>query len=206
MTNTHTISSYGSGPGYGYSYGDGDGYGYGSGDGNGYGDGYGSSYGYGYNSGSGYGDGSDSGSGYGDGSGSGYGDGCGSISGSGYGDGYGDNEYWLAAMVSYIKRCPTSEQVRFYSLKNDEGVTLAYWKSNKDGTPANGGKEFMAQVGLVQEVPGPLKLCTSHALHGTLSPDKWGGNALWIVALFGDVQVEETKMGALKREIVARCY
>jgi hypothetical protein len=51
-------------------------------------------------------------------------------------------------------------------------------------------------------VSGPLALYGPHALHATLTPHKWKGERLWIVALIGEVIRDETKMGALKREII----
>ena len=61
----------------------------------------------------------------------------------------------------------------------------------------------MAKTGLVEEVAGPLQLCTRHALHATLEPTKWQGERLWVVALWGEVRSDGDKMGALKREFLA---
>ena len=169
------LSGSGSGSGYGY--------GYGSGDGDGSGDGNGSGYAYG--SGSGDGDGS----GYGYGSGSGDGDGYGYGSGDGDGDGDGNLVGTALATLSPAQR--------------EDPRTLALWKSNADGTPANGGRDMVAQVGLVQHVDGPLELCGPHALHATLQPEKWKGDRVWIVALEGEVIGDAAKLGALKREIIA---
>lgn len=58
-------------------------------------------------------------------------------------------------------------------------------------------------VGLVQEVPGPIEVCTAHALHVTYRPSRWKGERLWVVALYGEVQTQKDKLGALKREIPA---
>ena len=80
--------------------------------------------------------------------------------------------------------------------------TVAFWRSKSDGTPSNGENSSTAEVGQLQEVPGPLRLCSSHALHATMSPEKWDGDRLWIVALWGKVVYEDDKMGALKREIL----
>jgi hypothetical protein len=170
---------YGSGYGYGYGYGDGSGYGYGYGDG--YGSGYG--YGYGYGSGSGYGDGYGDGSGYGDGYGDGY----------GYGDGSGDG-YWRAVLAALRESQDATKR----------GATeIAFWKSDANGRPSNGGSGSAVHVGLVQEIAGPLKLCGAGALHATLDPTKWEGDRLWVVALYGEVQHQDDKCGALKREILA---
>jgi hypothetical protein len=162
-----------------------------SGDGSGYGYGYGDGYGSGYGYGDGYGSGS--GDGYGDGDGSGYGDGSGSGSGSGdgYGDGYGDGSgsgsgYWQAILAQYTK----------------PDATIAFWKSTRDGRPCNGGHTTVARIGLVEELPGPLKIC-SYGFHATLDPTKWQGDRLWVVALYGEIQTGDDKLAALKREFIA---
>ena len=194
-------SGSGDGSGYGYGYGwrfgSGYGSGYGSGDGSGYGYGDGSGYGYGYGSGSGYGYGYGYGSGYGSGDGSGYGYGDGS--GYGYGDGYG---YWLRLFGMASVNWSESQRSRLAILER-EADTLAFWKSDKHGRPANGGyAQEAAAPGLVQTVPGPLKLCQGGTLHATMNPDKWQGERLWVVALFGEIQWQDDKCGALKREII----
>jgi hypothetical protein len=56
---------------------------------------------------------------------------------------------------------------------------------------------------MVEEIKGPLEVCTPNALHATLSPWKWKGERCFVVALIGEVQEQEDKMGALKREILA---
>jgi hypothetical protein len=180
-------SGSGSGSGYGYGYGsgsgDGDGYGYG------YGSGSGSGYGYGYSSGDGYGDGYGYGYGYGYSSGDGYGDGYGygSGSGSGYGYGYGSG-YWQTYLKTFAR----------------EGATIAFWKSDKDGKPCNGGSKTVAQIGLVEELPGPLPArCGRGAFHATLDPSKWHGERLWVVALYGETGNGDDKIWGLKREFLA---
>jgi hypothetical protein len=55
----------------------------------------------------------------------------------------------------------------------------------------------------VEEIAGPLEVCTPKALHGTLAPWKWKGERCFVVALIGEVQEQEDKLGALKREILA---
>ena len=144
----------------------------------------GSGYGYGSGSGSGYGSGSGSGSG--DGSGDGYGYGYGSGAGYGYGDGY-----WRAAASELINKFATHSEF------------LALWWSDKNRKPTNGGSSKAIQVGDVQEVQGPLELCGQRALHATLKPEKWKGDRLWLVALYGKVLHDGDKCGALKREILA---
>ncbi|MEO6382009.1 MAG: hypothetical protein ABIO35_08425 [Nitrobacter sp.] len=198
------LYGYGYGDGYGYGYGSGSGSGSGSGYGDGYGDGYGSGYGSGY--GDGYGDGS--GSGYGSGYGDGYGDGSGSGSGSGYGYGYGDGskEYWLACVTGFAAKWPQAVQARLAELQT-EGVTIAYWRSDKSGQPANnGGKIEAAAAGVIHTAPGPLNLCNRGTLHATFKPPKWSGERWWIVAMHGEVADDgDDKIGSLKREIIGEC-
>ena len=170
------VSSSTSGDGYGDGYGAGDGAGYG--------------YGYGSGDGSGDGDGSGSGDGSGDGYGYGYGDGDGYGAGSGYGA--GEREAYAAALLA-----PYAAQ---------SGGRVAWWRSDADGCSANGGggSGTPAHLGVVEEVAGPLELCTDRALHATTAPWAWRGKRLWIVALYGEVQErDENKLGALKREILA---
>jgi hypothetical protein len=162
---------------------------YGSGDSYGYGSGYGDGSGDGYGDGSGDGSGDSYGSGYGDGSGDsyGYGSGYGDGYGSGYGDGSGDGSgYWEAVLAPYQK----------------PDATLAFWKSDRNGKPANGGSGTVAKIGIVEELPPPLSIC-SRGFHATLNPAKWSGERLWIVALYGEIQTEDDKLCALKREFIA---
>lgn len=85
----------------------------------------------------------------------------------------------------------------------DPNVFLAFWRSSRDGGPANGGSmQETAQPGLIQRIPGPLRLCGPGALHATLNPDQWKGDRLWIVALRGGVAFDGDKVGALEREII----
>ena len=169
--------------------GNGDGYGNGSGYGNGYGDGNGDGSGYGNGSGYGYG--------YGDGYGNGYGYGNGTGNGDGTGNGSGDDSdsiiYWMQSLPMLD---PAIDKA---------GAILAYWLSNADGTPANGGSGTKARVGLVEEISGPLKICTKNALHGTLKPPKWSGERVWIVALYPPFQFQEDKIASLRREFIASC-
>ena len=185
----------GYGDGYGSGYGDGSGDGSGDGDGYGSGDGDGDGYGDGYGSGDGDGDGYGYGYGYGDGYGYGYGsgDGDGYGYGSGYGDGSGD---WSGALAVARAVVSTKDYLT-------DPRTLALWKSDAHGKPANGGfYDEAARPGLRQTVPGPLKLCENGTLHATLMPGKWKGERLWLVALEGEVVGNAEKMGALTREIL----
>ena len=157
----------------------------GSGDGSGYGYGYGSGDG----SGSGYGSGYGSGDGYGYGYGSGYGSGDGYGDGYGYGslDGYG---YGSLDATAFADQVPPD-------------TTVAIWRSDQDGYSANGGtKTQPARPGLVQEVQGPLKACSSRALHGSLNPAQWKGDRWWIVALHEPVVRQNDKIASLKRTII----
>ena len=197
-----TFSGDGYGYGYGYGYGDGDGSGdgYGSGSGSGYGSGYGYGSGSGSGSGSGYGSGYGDGDGSGYGSGYGYGDGYGDGYGSGYGSGYG---YWFT-IFEMSKSSWNKEQISRFNDLSASASTLAFWKSDKKGLPSNGGlAPLPAYVGKIEEISGPLEICTKHALHATMDPGKWKGERLWVVALFGEVQQQNDKFGALKREIIA---
>ena len=207
----------GSGSGYGDGYGSGSGYGDGSGDGSGYGSGSGSGYGSGYGSGdgSGYGsgDGSGSGSGYGygygsgsgdgDGSGDGYGSGDGDGSGDGSGDGDGSKEYWLATVSYFLGKWPAEQRAR-YDAAVAAGATIAFWRSNAKGQPANNGRRMEAAVpGVVHTSSGPLVLCQAGTLHATFIPPKWQGERWWIVAMHGEIADDgDDKIGALKREIL----
>ena len=172
--------------------GSGDGGGFGSGDGGGFGSGSGSGDGGGFGSGSGYG-------GYGGyGYGYGYGDGDGGYGGyGGFGDGYGDgygSGGWEVFLSAYAGTAGEAAVTK--------GATLAYWRSGADGRPCNGGSGDPVKPGDVQEIEGPLEICTKHALHGTLNPENWNGERLWVVALYPPVQSDGDKLGSLKREIL----
>jgi hypothetical protein len=138
----------------------------------------------------------------GSGSGYGYGDGYGSGSGSGYGSGYGD--YWLKTIKYFVEKWTEAQRARMEELRA-LGAKICFWRSKKDGTAIHGRKIEAARPGLVQEVKGPLELCSNRALHGTLIPPKWDGDRLWIVALIGETVGDDEKYGALKREIIGEC-
>lgn len=135
------------------------------------------------------------GHGYGRGHGYGYGHGYGHGDGHGYGrgDSYGYHGYGEEDMRAYLA-----------ALVGDggNGLVLAIWRSNRDGTPANGGGGEPVCEGLVQEVEGPLELCSPRALHATLAPLKWQGERWWIVGLHEPVAYGEDKIGSLKRTIL----
>ena len=128
---------------------------------------------------------------------SGYG--CGSGYGSGYGSGDGDR-YWHAVAASGCALAEP-ERARLAALVA-EGATIALWKSDHGGRPCNGGSGTQARVGLVEEIKGPLRICTASALHATNDPTKYRGERLWVVALFGEVAAQGDKVGALRREFV----
>jgi hypothetical protein len=207
---------YGSGYGYGYGSGAGDGYGYGYGYGYsyGYGYGYGSGYssgsGYGYGSGDGYGYGSGVGYGYGSGDGDGYGSGDGSGDGYGYGSsygssasyGYGSKEYWQSTIKYFAAKWAPAQRERLRAVL-ESGAIVAFWRSNENGLPSNGGGNIEpAAPGVIHTAPGPINLCKAGTLHATLLPPKWHGARIWIVALIGDVIGDGEKYGALHREII----
>ena len=146
-------------------------------------------------SGYGYGDGY----GYGYGDGSGYGDGYGS--GYGYGDGYGYGSL-KEATVSFLSMLPEARKAHAKKLVSD-GARIAYWRSGKDAKPSNGGKADPVDVGTIQKIEGPLKICTAQALHATYRLDQWKGDRIWLVALKGKVVEQDDKLGALEREILA---
>jgi hypothetical protein len=165
------------------------------GSGSGFGDGFGSGFGDGFGSGSG------SGYGYGDGSGSGYGDGYGygDGDGDGYGDGYGS--YWRSCIKYFAAKWTAAQRKRLAELQRSK-AKIAYWRSDSQGRPANGGMADPVKPGDVQREKGPLNLCNRGTLHATLLPPKWQGERWWIVALHGKVIGDDEKYGALEREII----
>lgn len=84
---------------------------------------------------------------------------------------------------------------------------LAFWKSDKNGKPSNGGEGASVSVGTRERISGPLKIC-QRGFHATMRPEKWKGERLWIVALHGDFQQDDDKFCALEREIIAeiQCF
>jgi hypothetical protein len=79
---------------------------------------------------------------------------------------------------------------------------LAFWKSDENGSPANGGSGTIARDGLIEKIEGPLEICTRRALHATTDPPKHKGERLWLVAMRGELQFSDDKVGALEREII----
>jgi hypothetical protein len=84
------------------------------------------------------------------------------------------------------------------------GCTIAYWNSDAWGRSANNGNTEIepARAGVVHTCKGPLQLCGPGALHATMTPHKWRGTRVWVVALHGEVKSQDDKVGALKREIL----
>jgi hypothetical protein len=87
----------------------------------------------------------------------------------------------------------------------EAGATIAFWRSDEDGRACNGGTNPPVAPGTVEEIAGPLKICSRKALHATFVPPKWKGERWWIVALHGEVQEDDDKVGALKREVIGEC-
>ena len=125
--------------------------------------------------------------------GSGYG------SGSGYGDGYGS--YWLLCIQHFAAKWNDWQKRRLAELQA-AGAKIAFWRSDKDGRACQGGRNDPVKPGTVEKVNGPLRICTTNALHGTLLPPKWPGARLWVVALIGEIVGDEEKYGALEREVI----
>lgn len=113
---------------------------------------------------------------------------------------------WVGNLDRYADHFAEAQKERYNQLKNDDGVRLAYWRSDKEGLPCNGGIRDAAIAALrmtqIEEIEGPLVLCTKAALHATLRPPLFNGSRLWIVALHGEVIGDDEKFGALRREIV----
>ena len=105
--------------------------------------------------------------------------------------------------MQYHKPSWSQEQQDRLCLLMAEGkAIIAYWCSDQHGRPANGGSGTIARVGLIEEIPGPLAICTKKALHGTHLPHKWMGCRVWMIALHGEVQTDGDKFGSLKREFL----
>ena len=105
----------------------------------------------------------------------------------------------------------TKKQIKRFNLllvlEQKGKVKIGYWCSDSHGRPANGGTSdgWFAKPGLIQEVEGPLEICT-RGLHITSDPLRWRGSRVWICALHGEVQNEDDKSASLKREIVGEVF
>ena len=121
------------------------------------------------------------------------------MSRDGYGDGDGsgyDKTYLTAVADSAVGD-------RVAELRKN-GAVIAFWRSDKDGKPSNGGSGQPVTIGTVQEESGPLVPCCAGALHATMKPTAWKGERLWVVALYPPVEtVDDDKFAAKKREILA---
>ena len=112
--------------------------------------------------------------------------------GYGYGSGYGSG--YCMDRIAYC-RAILSQYAR-------PDMVVGFWRSDADGRPVNGGGGGCRQVGLIERVGGPLRLCTNHALHATVDPVCWDGPRWWIVGLRAPVLRQDDKLGALEREIL----
>ena len=140
----------------------------------------------------------------------GYGYGAGGDGGDGYG-GYGGDgavdedgpHYWRTLFSRTVAQWPTAQQQRLEAVQYTAEL-IAFWKSDRNGFPCNGGDPLSspAAPGVLHEIPGPLIICTNQALHATMHPEKWKGERLWVVALYGEVQWKDDKSAALRREII----
>ena len=140
------------------------------------------------------------GSGYGYGSGDGYGDG--SVYGYGSGDGYGSAAYWLRIFNTCALTWPAKQREHLDHAVQHCSV-LAFWRSDEKGNPTNGGSKIdAAEPGIIHKSEGPLNLCSPGTLHATMDPEKWKGQRVWVVALYGECTSDGEKYGALHREII----
>ena len=115
-------------------------------------------------------------------------------------------DYWTNSIEFYAEKWPQGQQDRLKFLQS-QGARIAYWRSDKDGRPCNGGdKSLVAVSRTLQTVGGDRPvLCTKTCLHATLKPPRWKGSVIWIVALIGEVIGDEDKFGAQAREILGQC-
>jgi hypothetical protein len=148
-----------------------------------------------------------------------YGHGCGYgepyANGSGWGYGLTDwsgehgrdesETYWLATIPYFSKTWTDQQRSRLQELTKG-GAKIAFWRSNKEGRACNGGiSDMPVTAGTVERIQGPLCICTRNALHATLNPPNWKGKRVWVVALIGQLQRQQDKLGALEREIIGEC-
>jgi len=122
--------------------------------------------------------------------------------GSGTGTGDYANGTILGTNHVYITNREAYAQAILSQWKRKNAV-IAFWKSDANGYSINGGnRNSLHKVGDVERVKGPLKRCSSHALHATFRPWIWLGSRLFIVALKGEIQEDRYKLAALEREII----
>lgn len=96
---------------------------------------------------------------------------------------------------------PDAQRARLEALRQG-GASIAFWKSDAQGRACNGGRNAPVAPGTIEKISGPLRICTQNALHATYIPPKWDGSRWWIVALIGEVQEQDDKIGGLEREII----
>ena len=106
-----------------------------------------------------------------------------------YADDYANAEHFFAGLLE--KKNTVNDSL------------LAFYCSDKDGRPSNGGSGTVAYPGAIHEIAGPLKICGPKALHATFDPSKWKGERLWLVRMYAPYVIENDKVGSLKREIVS---
>lgn len=122
-------------------------------------------------------------------------------------------KYWQSSTAWYAFRW-SDEQKAQLDLMIQQEARIAYWRSDKDGLPCNGGLKkgaelpcggtFFTTIAEGQPKPGKtIELCTDQVLHATLRVPRWNGSRLWIVALFGsEIVGDEEKFGATHRQIL----
>ena len=113
-------------------------------------------------------------------------------------------QYWIATIDVFAEKWTDAQRARLNELRN-AGATIAFWRSNAEGSAANGGRNAPVSVGTVEKIKGPLALCGRGALHATFIPPKWKGERYWVVALLGEIAEEDDKVGALEREVIGEC-
>lgn len=125
----------------------------------------------------------------------------------------GSAEYWKASIAWYASKWSDIRKAQLDTLIQ-LGATIAYWRSDANGLPCNGGLKKGALIPVGNEVftttaegqprPGKMiELCTNQVLHATLKVPRWNGSRLWIVGLFGsEIIGDEEKFGAARRQII----
>lgn len=82
------------------------------------------------------------------------------------------------------------------------GLVVCFWRCDEKGRPANGGYGTLAKAGFTEKIEGPLRICTSNALHGTTNPRHYNGSHWWIVGLHEPTQCKGDKFASLKRTFI----
>ena len=109
----------------------------------------------------------------------------------------GDQNYLEALLKAAVSEKKAKEL-------EEAGAILAFWRSDRYGKPCHGGSGPARRVGTIDTEKGPLKPCDKGALHATLEPNEWGGDRLWVVAMYPPIEhVGSDKIASLKREILA---